>query len=126
MTERHLATLTTLRGDGSPHTVPVGFTYDDAADAALVITDGGSVKARNVRRSAAGLVTLCQVDGRRWLTIEGTATIDADADAVAAAEHRYAQRYRVPRPNPTRVVLRVRVERLVGGRWLAASPAIGF
>ena len=28
LTERHLATLTTLRRDGSPHVVPVGFTYD--------------------------------------------------------------------------------------------------
>ena len=28
MTERHLATLTTLRRDGSPHVVPVGFTWD--------------------------------------------------------------------------------------------------
>ena len=25
LTERHLATLTTLRRDGSPHVVPVGF-----------------------------------------------------------------------------------------------------
>ena len=27
LTERHLATLTTLRADGSPHVVPVGFAY---------------------------------------------------------------------------------------------------
>ncbi|HEY1118405.1 MAG TPA: pyridoxamine 5'-phosphate oxidase family protein, partial [Acidimicrobiales bacterium] len=26
LTERHLATLTTLRADGSPHVVAVGFT----------------------------------------------------------------------------------------------------
>ena len=31
LTERHLATLTTLRADGSPHVTAVGFTYDDAA-----------------------------------------------------------------------------------------------
>ena len=28
LAERHLATLTTLRADGSPHVVPVGFTFD--------------------------------------------------------------------------------------------------
>ena len=28
LTERHLATLTTLRADGSPHVVPVAFTWD--------------------------------------------------------------------------------------------------
>ncbi|MEO7518626.1 MAG: pyridoxamine 5'-phosphate oxidase family protein, partial [Acidimicrobiales bacterium] len=27
--ERHLATLTTLRPDGSPHVVAVAFTWDD-------------------------------------------------------------------------------------------------
>ena len=31
LTERHLATFTTLRRDGSPHAVPVGFTWDDEA-----------------------------------------------------------------------------------------------
>ncbi|MTB07216.1 MAG: PPOX class F420-dependent enzyme, partial [Actinobacteria bacterium] len=29
LNERHLATLTTLRPDGSPHVVPVGFAWDD-------------------------------------------------------------------------------------------------
>ena len=28
LAERHLATFTTLRRDGSPHVVPVGFTWD--------------------------------------------------------------------------------------------------
>ena len=28
LTERHLATLTPLRADGSPHVVPVGVTFD--------------------------------------------------------------------------------------------------
>ena len=31
LTERHLATFTTLRRDGSPHVVPVGFTWDAEA-----------------------------------------------------------------------------------------------
>ena len=29
LAQRHLATLTSLRADGSPHVVPVGFTWDD-------------------------------------------------------------------------------------------------
>lgn len=28
LTERHLAVLTTLRADGTPHSVPVGFTVE--------------------------------------------------------------------------------------------------
>ena len=44
MVERHLATLTTLRRDGSPHVVPVGFTWDREERIARVIaTDTAEV-----------------------------------------------------------------------------------
>jgi PPOX class probable F420-dependent enzyme len=113
LAERHLATLTTLRADGSPHVVPVGFTYDDATATARVITSGASAKARHLRERP-GRVALCQVDGRRWLTLEGTATVRDDAAAVADAEARYARRYRQPRQNPQRVVLEISVDRILG------------
>ena len=112
LAERHLATLTTLRDDGSPHAVPVGFTYDAGSATARVITSGASAKARHVR--AGGRVALCQMEGRRWLTLEGTATVRDDAEAVADAEARYAVRYRPPRPNPQRVVLEISVDRVLG------------
>jgi general stress protein 26 len=99
LTERHLATLTTLRPDGSPHVVPVGVTYDAATGTARVITSGTSAKARHVR-TGQQRVAVCQVDGRRWVV----------ADAVA----RYAQRYRRPRENPARVVLEISVDRVLG------------
>jgi PPOX class probable F420-dependent enzyme len=115
LAERHLATLTTLRADGSPHVVPVGFTYDAATATARVITDGGSAKARHLRESRGeARVALCQVDGRRWLALEGTAVVRDDADAVHDAEQRYARRYRQPRENPTRVVLEISVDRVLG------------
>lgn len=110
--ERHLATLTTLRPDGSPHVVAVGFTWDDDSRVVRVITSGDSVKARNAARG--GRAAVCQVDGRRWLTLEGTARVLTAPDEVAAAEERYAQRYRQPRPNPRRVVLVIEVDRVLG------------
>jgi PPOX class probable F420-dependent enzyme len=111
--ERHLATLTTLRADGSPHVVPVGVTYDPATRTARVITSGASQKARHVR-AGQQRVAVCQVDGRRWLTLEGTAVVRDDAAAVADAEARYARRYRTPRENPVRVVIEVSVDRVLG------------
>jgi F420H(2)-dependent biliverdin reductase len=113
LTERHLATLTTLRPDGTPHVVPVGVTYDPATGTARVITSGTSAKARHV---AAGQerVAVCQVDGRRWLTLEGTAVVRDDAASVADAVERYARRYRQPRENPLRVVLEISVDRILG------------
>ena len=38
VTIRHLATLTTLRADGSPHVAPVGFTYDPSTQRVRIIT----------------------------------------------------------------------------------------
>ncbi|MGW4366550.1 PPOX class F420-dependent oxidoreductase [Nocardia takedensis] len=116
VTDRHLATLTTLRADGTPHVVAVGFTWDPEAGLVRVITDGASLKVRNVRRSAYAAVS--QVDGPRWLTLEGPATILEDPDSVTEAEQRYARRYRVPRENPTRVVIAIRVARVLSSRTL--------
>ena len=73
LTERHLATLTTLRPDGSPHVVPVGFSWDDETGVARVITGGGSRKARNAELGCPAV--LCQVEGRRWLSLEGSALV---------------------------------------------------
>ena len=113
LTERHLATLTTLRADGSPHVVPVGVTFDPGTATARVITSGTSAKARHVRYGQAR-VAVCQVDGRRWLTLEGTAVVRDDPASVAEAERRYAVRYRQPRENPARVVLEISVDRVLG------------
>jgi len=112
LAERHLATLTTLRDDGSPHVVAVGFTWDADAGLVRVITSGDSVKARNAAKG--GPAAVCQVDGRRWLTLEGTTRVLTDAASVTDAEQRYGVRYRQPRPNPRRVVVVLDVDRSMG------------
>ncbi|MFI9250363.1 pyridoxamine 5'-phosphate oxidase family protein [Streptomyces sp. NPDC053069] len=115
--ERHLCTLTTLRPDGSPHVVPVGVTYDAEAGLARVITNGTSVKAGHVRAAGAegARVAVCQVDGRRWATLEGRARVRTEPERVAEAVRRYAERYeRTPGPNPARVVIEIEVERTLG------------
>jgi PPOX class probable F420-dependent enzyme len=119
-TERHLCTLTTLRADGSPHVVAVGATLDAEAGVARVITSGGSAKVRHVRDGQTR-VAICQVEGRRWSTVEGTAVIRDEPDVVADAERRYAARYRVPRPNPQRVVIEVTVTKVLGSATLTGS-----
>ena len=112
LTVRHLATLTTLRPDGSPHVTPVGFTWDAETSIARVITSRGSRKTRNA--AAGGPAVLCQVDGRWWVSLEGRARVLDAPDAVADAERRYAARYRQPRPNPERVVIAISVTRVLG------------
>ena len=112
LTERHLAMLTTLRSDQSPHVVAVGFTFDPTTHIARVITSGGSQKAVNADKR--GVAVLSQVDGARWLSLEGKASVQTGLEPVRDAELRYAQRYRTPRPNPKRVVIEVRIERVLG------------
>jgi PPOX class probable F420-dependent enzyme len=115
-TERHLCTLSTVRPGGTPHVIPVGVTIDAASATARVITSGTSYKAKLVR--AAGIqgtpVAVCQLDGRRWSTLEGLAVLHDDPESVREAEERYARRYRAPRPNPLRVVLEIAVTRVLG------------
>ncbi len=112
LTDRHLASLTTLRRDGTPHVVAVGFTWDPERSLVRVITNGGSQKALNAERGGYAAVT--QVDGPRWLTLEGKARVSSDPGDVAEAVTRYAGRYRQPRENPTRVVIEISVGRVMG------------
>ena len=119
-TERHLCTLTTLRADGSPHVVAVGATLDPDAGLARIITSRHSAKVRHVVKGQ-DRVAICQVDGRRWSTVEGTAVIREDAASVRAAEQRYAGRYRTPRPKPERVVIEITVIRVLGSNTLTGN-----
>ena len=112
LAERHLATLTTLRLDGSPHVVAVGFTWDDEAGLARVITNRTSRKAAHAR--LGGRAVVAQVDGPRWLALEGTVICSDDPDRIAEAVRRYAVRYRQPAENPLRVALEITVDRVLG------------
>ena len=112
LAERHLGTLSTVRDDGTVHVCAVGFTWDPDASVARVITHDGSQKVRNVE--CRGRAAVAQVDGRRWLSLEGPARVTRDADEIAAAVDRYTARYQEPRPNPERVAIEITVERVLG------------
>ena len=114
LAERHLATLTTMRPDGSPHVVAVGFTWDDDAGLVRVITFAPSRKARNVAARPGSRAAVCQVDGGRWLTLEGTAVVTAEPHRVADAVGRYAERYRPPGVRDDRVAIEIHVDRVLG------------
>ena len=113
LTARHLASLTTLRADGRPHVVPVGFSWDSERRLVRVITRAGSQKVHNAGRPGA-FASVCQIDGGRWLTLSGPSTVTDDPDRVAEAVRRYAARYREPEPRVDRVAIEIAVTEILG------------
>ena len=112
--EYHIASLTTLRPDGSPHVVPVGFTFDPDEQLVRIITFSGSRKVANVLASPGGRAVVCQVDGGRWLSLEGTAEVSDDPERVAESVARYSARYRPVEEKEGRVTIEISVDRIIG------------
>lgn len=112
--ERHTCTITTVRPDGTPHTVPVNATLDVEQGVARVLSSSTSQKVRHIKTSEPAAVAVCQADGRRWSTVEGRAVVREEPEVVRDAEARYAERYRTPRTNPRRVVIEIAVSRVLG------------
>ena len=112
LTERRLGTLTTIRPDGTPHVVAIAFTFDAASGSVWIITSDRTRKVTNV--DAKKRAAVCQVDGAKWITLEGPAKVVRDTDRVAAAVDAYQIRYRPARPNPERVAIEIQVERIMG------------
>ena len=116
LTERHLASLTTLRADGSPHVVPVGFSFDAPSSEVRIITFDGSQKVTNARRG--GRAAVSQVDGGRWVTLEGTVRATSEPSEVATAVAGYAARYQQPKERDNRVAIIITVDRILCGKLL--------
>ena len=115
----HLATLSTMGTDGAIHVVAVGFSYRDGI--ARVITGGGTQKTVNIE--ADERATLSQYDGARWLTLQGRGRIERDAESVALGVELYTERYRTPRENPTRVVIVIEIDKVLGSRGMRAQSS---
>ena len=101
-----------MRTDGSPHVVPVGFSYDADEQLVRIITFPASTKYKNALRGGRAVVS--QVDGGRWLTLEGTVSGTSDAGRVARAVEGYAARYRQPGEREDRVAIEIAVDRIMG------------
>jgi len=79
---KHFAALTTLHRDGSPHTTPIWYLYDDGR--LIVNTTPERVKVRNIRRDAR--VNLLVHEAYRYVMIEGQARIARERDPMRDIE----------------------------------------
>ena len=112
LAERHLATLTTLRENGTPHVVAMAFGYDEGSGRVLMITRSGSVKVRNI--DATGYAVVSQLDGPRWLSLEGPARILREPGEIAQAVAAFERRYRPASRRDDRVGIEIDVTRIIG------------
>ena len=112
LAERHLATLSTIGPRGRLHVVAVGFAFDPHDGVVRIITGSASQKAANARRG--GRAAVGQVDGARWLSLEGPVTLTDEPARVQAAVAAYSARYRAPGDNPARAAIEITVERVLG------------
>ncbi|MGF1427061.1 pyridoxamine 5'-phosphate oxidase family protein [Kitasatospora sp. LaBMicrA B282] len=111
---QHVAAVTTIRPDGTLHTAPVRFTWDAEAGLARVMTVSTSRKAKNLLASPDSRVTVCQVHGFTWVTLEGTGRVVTEPARVTEGARRYARRYWSSPPNPAgRVVIEITVDRVL-------------
>jgi len=85
---KHFAALSTIHRDGSPHTTPIWYTYDDGKF--IVNTSLDRVKVKNVMRDDR--VALLVHEGYSYLLIEGRARIAKERDPLKDIE-RLAVRY---------------------------------
>ena len=93
---------------------PVGFTFDTETATARVITWATSYKAKLIDARPGQVVAVSQVDGGRWLTLTGRATLHHDGPEIAAGVDRYAMRYRQPKDRVDRVVITIAVDDING------------
>lgn len=114
LTERQLATLSTIGPNGAIHVVTVGFTVHEGL--VRIITFDGSQKVRNIERDPRA--TVAQISSPQWLSIAGSAEILRDRESITLAENLYAQRYRTPRENPKRVVIAITPEKVMSSPGL--------
>src|SRR5436309_9834435 len=85
---KHFAALSTIHRDGSPHTTPIWYMYDDGKF--IVNTSLDRVKVKNVMRDDR--VALLVHEGYSYLLIEGRARIAKERDPLKDIE-RLAVRY---------------------------------
>jgi F420H(2)-dependent biliverdin reductase len=114
--QRCFASLTTTRPDGRLHAALVGFTYVPETAEAFLILRGTGVKQANLRAAdGPSPVVICQVDGGKWVSLEGTLTVhDTDEMRSTALAH-YRQRYGDGvAADPTRLAGVLQVTRMYG------------
>ena len=111
--EGHLATVATVRPDGSPHLTPVW--VDSDGERVVFNTAEGRAKPRYIRRNAVvGVQVVDTNDPYRWISVTGPAEIveDGAREHINELSHRYTGRDFSFSDGEKRLIVRIEPERV--------------
>jgi PPOX class probable F420-dependent enzyme len=89
LTDKHFAALATINNDGTPQQTVVW--YELQGDRIMMNTAVGRVKEKNLARDPR--ISVCVVDGYKYVTIRGRVELDYDRDRALADITALAVRY---------------------------------
>src|SRR5438067_416150 len=87
--ERRYATVATINESGMPQLTAIWYALQ--GDEVLMNTASGRLKHRNLQRDPR--VAICVVDGERYVTLYGRATLIDDQDQAREDDYQLAIRY---------------------------------
>ncbi len=90
--EPHYAVIATINESGMPHLTAIW--YELQGEEVLMNTAAGRLKHRNLRRDPR--LSICVVDGERYVTLYGRATLIDDRAQAQADDLQLARRYDGP------------------------------
>ena len=111
--EGHLATVATVRPDGSPHLTPVW--VDSDGERVVFNTAEGRAKPRYIRRNAVvGVQVVDTNDPYRWISVTGPAEIveDGAREHINELSHRYTGHDFSFSDGEKRLIVRIEPERV--------------
>lgn len=106
--------LATQDAWGKIYSVPVNSLVEETIDGSqiFILASKSSKKARNAAGGCPG--SLCVFEGPRYVTVAGSLAVSEEAEVRHRAELAYQQKYsKMPRHNPQRVIIVMKVERVV-------------
>jgi PPOX class probable F420-dependent enzyme len=110
---KNLATVATIRRDGSPHLTPVWIDWD--GHDVLFNTAEGRAKPRHIRRNpVVGIEVIDGHDPYRWVSVTGPAEIveEGAVEHIQQLSRRYTGRDFDLRADQKRLIVRVKPERV--------------
>jgi PPOX class probable F420-dependent enzyme len=110
---KNLATVATLRRDGSAQLTPVWIDWD--GENVVFNTAEGRFKPRNIRRNPVVSVQVVDHDDPyRWISVTGQAEIveDGAEEHINELAHRYRGRDYSYVPGEKRLIVRIKPERI--------------